>query len=208
MTSQSATFYFDPICPWAWISSRWLLEVTQVRDVEVSFRVMSLAVLNEGREQSEKYTKMLAQAWGPVRVVTAAAANHGDGAIAGLYTALGQQIHLGGKGIDVDNPDQIKQSVVAALAEAGLPAELIAAWDSTEYDEAVRASHAAGMNPVGMDVGTPVIHVGETAFFGPVISPAPRGEAAGVLWDGVLAVASTPGFFEIKRSRTVGPIFD
>ena len=205
---QQATFYFDPVCPWAWISSRWMLEVVRVRDVEVRFRVMSLAVLNEGRDLPANYVNMMSQAWGPVRVVTAAAQLHGEHVIEGLYTALGAEIHLGGRGIDADNPDQIKESVRAALTTVGLPESLLEAWDSTEFDEALKNSHSEGMNPVGMDVGTPVIHVNGTAFFGPVISPAPKGEAAGVLWDGVLAVASTPGFFEIKRSRTVGPIFD
>lgn len=205
---QQATFYFDPVCPWAWIASRWMLEVTLVREVDVRFKVMSLAVLNEGRELTPNYASMLAQAWGPVRVVTAAAVEHGEAVVADLYTALGAEIHLGGRGIIADDPEQIKQSVRTALVASGLPEELMTAWDSTDYDEALKASHFEGMNPVGMDVGTPVIHVNGSAFFGPVISPAPKGEAAGVLWDGVVAVASTPGFFEIKRSRTVGPIFE
>ena len=203
-----ATFYFDPICPWAWIASRWMHEVVRVRDVEVTFKVMSLAVLNEGRELPANYRAMLSQAWGPVRVVTAAAALHGSQVVSDLYSALGSEIHLGGRGIAADNPEQIKQSVRAALVQVDLPESLLDVWDSIAYDEALKASHAEGMNPVGMDVGTPVIHVNGTAFFGPVISPAPKGEAAGVLWDGVVAVASTPGFFEIKRSRTVGPFFD
>ena len=98
--------------------------------------------------------------------------------------------------------------ITEALAEVGLPASLVDYASSDELDEALRASHAAGISQVGQDVGTPVISVNGTAFFGPVVSPSPKGEAAGKLWDGVLLVASTPGFFELKRTRTADPIFD
>jgi len=210
MTTQSADFYFDPLCPWAWISSRWMLEVTQVRPVTAQFHVMSLAVLNEGRELPPQYVEFMKQAWGPVRVVTAAVLAHGQDVVLPLYTAIGTRVHIQGQGPDSDNPGSTRlfDAVAAALSEVGLPASLMSVWDSTEVDEQLKESHFRGMNPVGMDVGTPVIHVGGTAFFGPVISPAPRGEAAGKLWDGVVLVANTPGFFEIKRTRTVGPIFD
>ncbi|MGW4465769.1 DsbA family protein [Micromonospora sp. NBC_01796] len=200
--------YFDPACPWAWMTSRWLLEVEQVRPVDVEFRVMSLAVLNEGRDElPETYREFLKTAWGPVRLCIAVEQKYGQKAVRDLYTALGNRIHPGG---EKRGPALYE----AALADVGLDPSLAAAADSTEYDEALRASHEAGMRPVGNDVGTPVIHApgpvdGETvAFFGPVVTPAPKGDAAGRLWDGVLLVAGTPGFYELKRSRTIGPIFD
>lgn len=205
--SIRADFWFDPVCPWAWMTSRWMLEVEQVRDVTVHWNVMSLSVLNEGRDLPEKYVDLMRKAWGPVRVIIAAQREHGDDVVLPLYTAMGNRIHLQQRGDDLDNV------IAEALAEVGLPAELAAAATSTDVDDALRASHQRGISLVGEDVGTPVIAVpgdnGEqTAFFGPVITPAPKGEAAGRLWDGVLLVGSTPGFYEIKRTRTQGPIFD
>lgn len=204
----SVTMYFDPACPWAWMTSRWLLEVERVRPFDIEFRVMSLAVLNEGRDElSESYREFLKTAWGPVRICIAVEQKYGQKAVRDLYTALGTRIHPGGQ-------QRGPELYAAALADVGLDVGLAAAADSTEYDEALRASHEAGMRPVGTDVGTPVIHApgpveGETvAIFGPVVTPAPKGEAAGRLWDGVLLVVGTPGFYELKRSRTLGPIFD
>ena len=199
-------FWFDPLCPWAWVTSRWVLEVEQVRDIAVRWHVMSLAVLNDRADVPEEYRAWLATAYGPVRVITAARLAHGQHVVLPLYTAMGTQLHL------LQNEDRA-DVITKALAEVGLPAELAAAADSTDYDEALRQSHVAGMDPVGKDVGTPVIHVAgsghdKVAFFGPVVTPAPKGEAAGRLWDGTLLVAGTPGFYEIKRTRTEDPRFD
>jgi 2-hydroxychromene-2-carboxylate isomerase len=195
-------FWFDPLCPWAWISSRWVLEVEKVRPVTARWHVMSLAILNSDKEDlPEQYRELLRQAWGPVRVCIAAEQKFGPEVLLPLYTALGTRFHH-------DKAERDRATIEAALAEAGLPAELADAMDSTEYDEALLASHEDGMDRVGYEVGTPVISVGGVSFFGPVVSPVPRGEDAARLWDGVLLVAGTDGFFELKRSRTRDPIFD
>jgi 2-hydroxychromene-2-carboxylate isomerase len=195
-------FWFDPSCPWAWMTSRWLGEVATLRDLEVSWHVMSLAVLNENRiDLDEHYTKFLPRALRYTRLVAAVTELHGQSAVKPLYDALGTRIHPG----DRQDVDAI---IEESLAEVGLPASLAAFADSDEYDPQMRASHFDGIERVGQDVGTPVIAVGGYAFFGPVISPAPKGEQAAALWDGVVALAGYDGFFEIKRSRTRGPVFD
>jgi protein-disulfide isomerase-like protein with CxxC motif len=203
-------FWFDPLCPWAWMTSRWVLEVEKVRDIEIRWHIMSLAVLNESRldELPEDYRELLTtKAWAPVRVVTAAWQKHGEDVLGPLYTALGTRFHNRGEG-------PTREAIADALQEVGLPADLIdyADQEDFEFDAELRASHKEGIEKVGQDVGTPVIAVpgpdGEQiAFFGPVITPTPKGEQAARLWDGTLAVASVPGFYELKRSRTVGPDF-
>jgi protein-disulfide isomerase-like protein with CxxC motif len=194
-------FWFDPICPWAWMTSRWMMEVEQVRPVEVTWHVMSLAYLNAERDLGEKYNKLMLDSWGPVRVVIAARELHGQEWVKPLYDAMGTRFHLG---------KQKDRTVVIAeaLAEVGLPGSLAAYASSDEYDEALKKSHHAGMDQVGTEVGTPVIGVEGYAFFGPVMSPAPKGDEAGRVWDGVQALASYDGFFELKRTRTREPIFD
>jgi hypothetical protein len=192
--------WFDPICPWAWVTSRWLMEVERVRDIEVTWSVMSLSVLNEGRDLPAKYRDAMERSWAPVRVIIAAVREHGPTVIKPLFDAMGTRIHLGGE-------KEYPKVIAAALQEVGLPAGLLRFADSTEVDAEVGASHQRAIDLVGDDVGTPVICVEGVAFFGPVVSPAPTGEDAGRLWDGFLLVAGTPGFFELKRNRTVRPIF-
>lgn len=199
-TPTTVDMWFDPRCPWAWITSRWLLEVEKQRNTKTAWHVMSLTLLNEEREVSDDYRKTLTEALGPVRICVAAAQRHGAEALGPLYTALGTRFH--DQGLEVE-----RATIEDALREADLPVELADAADSTEYDEALRASHDEGIELVGLEVGTPVIRVDDVAFFGPVVTPIPRGEAAGKLWDGVLAVAGTDGFFELKRTRTRKPSF-
>lgn len=200
-TRTAVDFWFDPSCPWAWMTSRWVDEVARQRPLDVTWHIMSLAVLNEHNDVSEEYRAFFPRALKYTRLVAAVQELCGADAVKPLYDALGEQIHPGGNS-DADSV------IPAALTAAGLPPELARYADSDEYDQPMRESHFDGMSRVGQDVGTPVIAVNGVAFFGPVISPAPRGQQALDLWDGVVAVASYDGFFELKRSRTRDPLFE
>ena len=203
--AESVQFWFDPVCPWAWITSRWMLEVEKVRPVRADWRMMSLAYLNltqhEGKGLSEDYLERMAMAWGPIRVVAAAARERGPEVLLPLYTALGTRFHVQGRRAD---PAVLPES----LAEVGLPESLVSAASSTEFDEVIKASHHEAFDEVGLDVGTPVIRLRGHAIFGPVVTPAPKGEAAGRLFDGLALVTETEGFFELKRTRDRKPEFD
>jgi hypothetical protein len=201
MSRTEAEFWFDPVCPWAWMTSRWILEVEKVRNISVKWNLFSLAHLNRDKELSDDYKSRLIRSWQSTRVIAAAQKEKGSGVTLPLYTAISSRIHL--KKMEVG-----ALLFEEALSEVGLNPALSAAMNDESLNPAVIESHERGIAMVGNDVGTPIISVGGAAFFGPVISPAPKGEEAGKLWDGVVGVASYPGFFEIKRSRTVGPIFE
>jgi 2-hydroxychromene-2-carboxylate isomerase len=202
---ETMEFFFDPLCPWAWITSRWMVEVEKVRPVKVDWKIMSLAYLNliqhEGQNLSPEYLERMAKAWGPIRVVAAAAADAGPSILGPIYTAIGTRLHNQARR---DDPTVLPES----LAELGLPASLLDAAESDEFDEVIKKSHHEAFDEVGTDVGTPVIRIRGKAIFGPVMTPAPKGEAAGELWDGMVLVCKTDGFFELKRSRDRKPSFE
>ncbi len=203
--TETVQFWFDPLCPWAWITSRWMHEVEKVRPVTTEWRIMSLAYLNlvqhEGKGLSEEYQQRMQRAWGPVRVCAAAAADAGPGVLGPLYTALGTRLHNAGRRED-------PQVIPEALQEAGLPVWLADAAETDEFDDAIKKSHHQAFDEVGLDVGTPVLKIRGKALFGPVITPAPKGEAAGELFDGLVLVSKADGFFELKRSRDRAPSFE
>lgn len=204
MSDTRVDFWFDPSCPWCWLTSRWILEARKVRDFELEFHLMSLGVLNEGRELDPDYAEHIATTWGPVRVLIAVAEEHGYDKLPDLYTKIGYKFHNDGR---ADAGDK-KNAVAEALAESDLPAVLMEHWDSTPYEDALRKSHHAGMDKLGKDVGAPCIHINGKGFFGPVISRKPEGEDAGNLFDGVVAASKYPYFYELKRTRTEGPQLD
>ena len=199
--SPIVRFWFDPLCPFAWATAKWILEVEKQRDIQLSFHVMSLSVLNEDKAGlSDEYRAMLERGWGPVRVAIAAEEQFGNEVLRPVYLALGRRRHEQKREFD-------RETILEALADAGLPAELADAADSTDFDEQLRKSHHEGMDPVGDEVGTPVIHVDGTAFFGPVITRVPTGAEAVELFDATVVFANNPYFFELKRTRTESPQF-
>lgn len=200
-TKETVDFWFDPLCPWAWMTSRWMLEVEKVRDVETVFHVMSLSVLNEDKDVPEQYREGIARGWSPVRLAIAIEQQHGSRAVRDFYTSIGTKHHVEKREFERGLYEEV-------LSEIGLPVELADAADDTGLDDAVRASHQDGIERVGQEVGTPVISVDGVAFFGPVLSPAPKGEVAGRVFDGARLLAGYDGFYELKRTRTRGPIFD
>lgn len=200
MTTQ-VDFWFDPSCPFAWMTSRWMLEVEKVRDVKTTFHVMSLSVLNEGRDLDADYREMLDNIWVGARAALVVEQRHGSDGLREFYTAVGTRFHPGGE-------PQTAETIGKALADCGFEADILDIAQTDKLDDDLRRSHHEGMDPVGNEVGTPVIRINGMSLFGPVISPAPKGEEAGSLFDGVAKVTAYPGFFELKRSRTTDPIFD
>ena len=192
-------FWFDPICPWCWMTSRWVSEVSAVRGFDVAWHPVSLAIINEGRDAGD-HAEGMRQGQRMGRVAVAAEQAHGAEVVGRLYTAFGTHIHPGGR----DDTDAI---IAEALSEAGLPETLAAAADDTQFDGVLREHTSHALKIAGPDVGVPIISIDGVAFFGPVVTPAPTGDLALQLWDGIRAAASVPGFYELKRGRTVGPQF-
>ena len=198
---MQADMWFDPICPFAWITSRWLIEVTPQRNLQVDYNIMSLAHLNKDNDVDAAHKAAFEKSWLATRLIVGVKAEHGAQHVLPLYTAIGTRIHNRKEKLS-------KELLLAAVQEVGLVEDVMNYCDDASWDAEVIKSHDAAIALVGSDVGTPVIGVAGVGFFGPVISPAPKGDEAAKLWDGVLALAQYPGFFELKRSRTVGPIFD
>lgn len=197
MAESTVRFYFDPLCPFAWITSRWMLGVEQQRDVELTFHLMSLAILNENND-NEKYRAMAASGRPLGRVGIAIEQQLGQETLRQYYTALGERIHRGAR-------DDYEQILAEVGAELELPAEVLAAATDEAYDAPLAASHEAAMQPVGADVGTPIMHLDGVAFFGPVLSSIPTGQAALDVFDGARLLASYPDFAELKRGRAGSP---
>ena len=202
--TTAVDFWFDPVCPFSWIGSRWLLEVERLRPVAIRWHIMSLYLLNAQRTDDPRYVEYLLDVTGPARVMSAAAERCGDGVLRDLYTAFGVRIFDHWR---YPSAVECREAMRAALAETRLPAGLLERCDDAGVDDALRRSHTAGVAPVGDEAGTPTIHVGGTALYGPVLNAIPRGEAAVRVFDGAVLLAGVPDFFELKRTRTAEPVY-
>ena len=190
--------YVDPCCPFAWNAYQWLVEVRRHRAVELALHLMSLPMLNEHQSISSGYRRLLAHTWRPARVAAAAVELHGPDALAPLYEAMARRIFAGADHYRVIR-DDLESVIVDALSDVGLPQRLADAAVSGAYDGSLRASHNAALAPMGNGVGTPIIHFGTAAFFGPVMTAVPRGSEALQVFDGLRLLAGYPRLFEIKR---------
>jgi hypothetical protein len=194
--ATTVDLWFDPMDPWSWVASRWLLEVQTVRSVKTSFHLMSMSLLHGGKDLEPDEQARMDEGRGPARVALAVGEQYGQEQLSAFYTAIGSRIHDKQQGPG-------RETIDGALADVGLPPELAEQADTNDNDDTLRASHHAGVDPLGCDVDTPIIHINGVPLVGPVLSPAPQGEEAGRLFDGALALASYPGFFELKRTRPV-----
>ncbi|HAT1548700.1 TPA: DsbA family protein [Corynebacterium striatum] len=201
--AETVKFWFDCTCPFAWATSRWIKEVEKVRDIEVTFEPMSLSVLNDGRDLDPGYMEMMKANWGPARVAAKVAIEAPE-KVDAYYTTMGTLIHGKGQG-GKKGYGAYDEIIAQALSDAGLPTEFASVANTEEVDEQLRAFHNAGISEVGDEVGTPVVKLGDTAFFGPVITRIPEGEEAGEIFDAAVRLAQYPYFFEIKRTRTESP---
>ncbi|OEX92094.1 DsbA family protein [Corynebacterium sp. Marseille-P4321] len=200
---EKVTFYFDVSCPFCWQTSRWMKEVEKVRDIEVEWVPMSLAVLNDGRDLPDDYAAMMEANWGPARVFAKVKEQEPE-KVDELYTVMGEMVHPGGEG-GKKGYGAYDDIIAKALDKVGLPAAFAEVANTSDEDDLLRGFHAQAMEAVGDEVGTPVVKLGETAFFGPVITRVPEGEDAGKLFDHAVGLAQFDYFFELKRSRTEDP---
>ena len=201
--TQQVKFWFDVSCPFAWQTSRWMKEVEKVRDIEIEWVPMSLAVLNDGRDIPEDYAAMMEANWGPARVF-AKVKEEAPEKVDELYTAMGTLVHPGGESMK-KGYGAYDEVIAKALAEVGLPEHFAEVANTSDADDLLRGYHATAIEAVGDDVGTPVVSLNGTAFFGPVITRLPEGEEAGKLFDHAVGLAEFPYFFELKRTRTEMP---
>ena len=197
-------FWFDPVCPYSWIGSRWILEVERQRPLRVRWHVMSLYLLNRDRNPDTSYVAYLEQVNGTARVAAAVAAGHGSAALRDVYTAYGTRIFDHWRYAEAD---ECREAMRAALVEVGLAATLVDAFDGTTFDDVLARSHAAAVAPVGDEAGTPTIHLDGTAFYGPVLNSIPRGEDAVRVFDGARLLSGFADFYELKRTRERPPVY-
>lgn len=195
-------FYLDPSCPFAWVTSRWIKEVTKIRDIDVRWKFISLGVVNEGRDLPADYRKIIDMSWGAMRVMAAAEQRAGAEVLDDLYTEIGERFHDQGR---VDSLENRHEAVKEAVEELGLDADLMDAWDDEAFDARLRESTKEAQDLVGDDVGTPIVALNGVGFFGPVITRVPKGEEAGKIFDAAVTLGNYPHFFELKRSRTESP---
>lgn len=203
-------FYFDPVCPWAWLTSRWVMNVQDERPMTVDWKFICLRIVNEDKDYERDfrpgYERGHTRGLELLRVAAAARAEVGPETVAPLYTTFGRIIHLDRNATAFDDP----AGIAGVLAELGLPAGLGAFATTTDYDDVVRAETVEALDRCGGNIGTPVLTFGPPdgpSFFGPVINKAPKGAAAVELWDAVTALGSNPHFSELKRSLRGRPDF-
>ena len=201
---DSVDFYWDPVCPWCWITSRWMVDVGQQKQIQVNWKLFSLKLINKDREVPEDYKILHGIGLKALRVAAAVRREFGNDGVGQIYTVMGARYHHD-EG-DIDEPSALTE----ILRTCGLPARLSAAAEDEALDKDIQADMDQAIAKAGTDVGVPqiVLDGGKgPGFFGPVMSPAPTGEDAVKFWDAIIAAGRNPGFFELKRTREVGPVF-
>ena len=201
---DTVEFYWDMVCPWCWITSRWMEDVSRQKNIHINWKFFSLKKINEGRDIPERFRTSHAIGLRALRVAAAVRQDYGNDAVGKLYTVMGSRRHH-------DQQDIGTQEMLEELLDlCGLPQTLAAAADDESWDQVIEADMEQAKAKAGDGVGVPLIVLdgGEgPGFFGPVLSPAPVGEAAVQMWDAMVTVGRMPGFYEFKRTRETGPVF-